>query len=93
MFHLFRTENNVAKTDNVKTDVLLNDLGLGKETQFAYPWYPDPNPMPDASLCETAQKLSDEEKNAKFPDKGASSSFFSETLPAKDCNEFVFTRM
>ena len=79
------TKNGVSKTDGVKTDPLLRDLGLGKETQFSYPWYPDPNAN---SLCEKAKSYTAD----KFPDS-VGNLFYEDGKPAKDCNEFVFTRV
>ena len=66
--------------------MLLRDLGMGKETQFRYPWRPDKSP----DFCKNADNqhggwMKDAyiEFNTEDGKKG---------YPGKACNEFIFTR-
>ena len=76
----------VKKADNLndgidtkaESDMLLRDLGLGKETNFAYPWRPDSPLTPN--FCEEAENFQSDSFNS------------AEMFPGDNCNEFIFTR-
>ena len=76
----------VKKADNLndgidtkaESDMLLRDLGLGKETNFAYPWRPDSPLTPN--FCEEAENFQSDSFNANG------------MFPGDNCNEFIFTR-
>ena len=54
----------------------LRDLGLGRLTNFKYPWRPDKAVMPN--LCEKAIDGVDD--------------MWTSNKPGDGCNEFIFTR-
>ena len=64
-------------------DKLLRDLGLGKETNFAYPWRPDNSP----NMCWNAHNSF--EPNA-WNDDGTTDD--KDDFIGEKCNEFIFTR-
>ena len=61
-----------------EADMLLRDLGLGKETNFAYPWRPDSPLTPN--FCQEAENFQSDSWNS------------GEMFPGDNCNEFIFTR-
>ena len=71
---------------------LLRDLGLGKETQFSYPWNPSNSP----SMCEKALEFLDGDLWIDTIDKdGKIMKDYNGKIiknPGEACNEFVFTR-
>ena len=68
-----------------QADQFLRDLGLGKETNFNYPWRPDGSPM----FCKDADFLAETWKDTSFTFEGET---IERGYPDKNCNEFIFTR-
>ena len=63
---------------NLNENKLLRDLGLGRETNFKYPWRPDQSPIPE--MC-------------KDPINGVNDMWDTgSNIPGTGCNEFIFTR-
>lgn len=72
--------------DDFKTQRVLEDLGLGKETSFTYPWNPSESPM----FCKNAnESLSPEDYLNLGLEPG---DYWNDGNPGKKCNEFIFSR-
>ena len=64
---------------------LIRDLGLGKETNFKYPWNPKTSPI----ICKQAQqKYGSGSNNQDFwVDLGGGKGY-----PGEKCHEYIFTK-
>ena len=58
----------------------IRDLGLGKETNFKYPWNPSDSPI----ICEKAQELLAPGGDEYWNSVGG--------YPGAKCNEFIFSQ-
>ena len=74
--YLGLTEGEVTEIQNDPIKMTLRDLGLGRKTNFKYPWRPDQSPIPN--LCEK--------------DIVGVNNMWDGDKPGTGCNEFIFTR-
>ena len=72
--------------DRFKTQRVVEDLGLGKEISFTYPWNPSESP----SFCKNFQMNKNLEKKLEPDTPG---DYWNEDEnPGTKCNEFIFSR-
>ena len=76
----FNLYSYLSATPNVGLKKLLRDLGLGKETNFEYPWHP--KAADNDNVC----------KDPTFKEEIPGTWDTTQDLPGTKCSEYIFTR-